>query len=550
MAPELNLRAAGPARSLLALLIAALACGRLQPPAVVTPAPAAAAQPATLPLASTPSAPTPTPSVEAGAILVHPGPQLYSGDLVSLAVAGPPEWLGAVATIFLDGPEGRPLASGPIVAFGLGGRAQATFWWAWDTAGLAGAQSLTAVVAHSVGGAPLATLTQTVELRPAGERPEPEPRADWAQSESACCIFHYLTGTAAARDIAQIEAEADRAFARTADKLEVAPAGKAVFTLLSRLIGQGGFTNSEIYLTYTDRNPAGLDLPTALAHEAVHLLDREITTARPAFLAEGLAVYLAGGHYRPEDLDRSAAALLSLGRYLPLPALARDFYPAQHEIGYLEAGAFVKYLVDRFGWERFRGLYASFEAGEDESAMLSDGLRSAYGLPLEALEADWLSGLRARPPDPEAARLLQLKLNLYEAVRGYQQQDDPDAYFLTAWLPDGPTARRLGASADFVRSPRAAENIALEVMLTEAEAALAQGRAGPAQALIESVEAVLAAGGQFADPLAARYLRSVAELAARGYEAQRIDLDGAAPRAVAVREWPTLETVPLYNSGP
>ncbi len=543
---------------LLPLLLATLACSTLLPAATPTRPPATAfpptAFPSLTPRATRPpaAAPVPTepPASPPGDILFQPGPFLYSGDLVSLAVVGQPAWRNAQVTVFYGDPsDGVPVSNGAFGTFGLGGRPQATFWWAWDTAGLTGDQTLTAVVTPAAGGAPLATLTRTVKLWPADQRPQPEPQARWAQAESACCVFHYLTGTAAARDIDSIKTEADEAFTRLEAALGVQPRAKVAFTFLSRLLGHGGFADDEIYITYIDRNPAGLDLPTVFVHEGAHILDRQITEARPAMLAEGLAVFVAGGHYHPEDLQRRAAALLTLDRYIPLRDLARDFYNAQHEIGYLEAGAFIQYLVEAYGWEQFRAMYAAFPANVDDARMVADGLAAHYGRPLEALEAEWLARLRAQPADPDEAAHLRLTLALYDTLRRYQQLNDPAAYFLTAWLPNGPEARRRGVTADFLRSPHAAENIALEAMLAAAEQALTRREFAAAEDLITAVNRVLEARNLFFDPLAARYLRAVTDLAARGYELQTLELAGAGPQAWAIRDWPTLENIPLYNSG-
>jgi hypothetical protein len=509
-------------------------------PSFVTPVP-------TTPYPSLPPTLPPVVSLIGDVVTFHPGPQYYTGDILSLAVAAEPTWHEARVSIHLGEAAGPIIAAGSFGSFGIGGRPQATFWWAWDTAGLQGAQTLTVVVRPAAGGEALATSSQTVTLLPADQRPMPEPLARWALAESACCIFHFLTGTAAARDIDQIRAEADQAFERVEQALRVQRLGKVNFTLLSRLLGHGGFASGEIYLTYVDRNPAGLDLATVFAHEGTHILDRQIADRRPTMLTEGLAVFVAGGHYHPEDLDRRAAALLALDRYIPLAELARDFYTAQHEIGYLQAGALVKYLVDTYGWEKFRGLYAAFQPADDQARMLAAGLQAHYGLSLAALEAEWLAHLRAQPAAPADVEHLRLTIALFDALRRYQQVNDPAAYFLTAWLPDGPEARQRGVVADFVRSPRAPENIALEAMLATAERALTREDYPAAEALIRAVNAVLETRNLFFDPLATRYLHIVMDLAAQGYEAQTIDLTGPTPALTAIRAWPTLETV-TYNS--
>jgi hypothetical protein len=204
--------------------------------------------------------------------------------------------------------------------------------------------------------------------------------------------------------------------------------------------------------------------------------------------------------------------------------------------------------VDEYGWERFRAMYASFQQAPSQSRTLEGGLAAHYGKSLSEMEAEWLAHLRALPPDEDQIEDLRLTIDLFDTLRRYQQINDPSAHFLTAWLPDGPSARERGLVADFLRSPRAPENIALESMLAAAEQALARGDFAAVEALLFSANSVLDAGGLFADPLAARYLRAVNDLAQQGYEAQTIDFSDPEPRITAIRDWPHLETV-TYNSG-
>jgi hypothetical protein len=283
-------------------------------------------------------------------------------------------------------------------------------------------------------------------------------------------------------------------------------------------------------------------------HEGTHVLDRSLAKTRPTIMTEGLAVYVAGGHFKPEDLDKRAAALLTLGRYIPLTDLTNNFYSSQHEIGYLEGGGFITYLVNTYGWARFKTFYGLFQDAPSQAEMLDAALRANFGKGLSDIEAGWLVHLRSLPPDEDQIEDLRLTIELYDTLRRYQQVDDPAAYFLTAWLPDGPEARQRGIVADFVRHPDAPENIALEAMLAEAGQALAAGGFDTTETLLASVNAVLDARNLFLDPLAASYLEIVTRLEATGYEAQTITLSRDIATVTAIRDWPALETLTLTRT--
>ncbi len=563
-------------RFLLFLLSLTVACGLL-PRAGVTPTvpPTAISTATRLPATSAPSAtlrpsptttytplpPTPTATVRsaddrliADDVIFHPDPHLYSGDIVSLEVLAPapppPGWEGAAVKIYLDDASGEPLAQNNISRHGLAGRLQATFTWVWDTRGRVGPQTVLVEVApNAVEGvaATPQTLAVTVDLLPAPQRPAPEPEAEWARVETGCCIFNYLTHTAAARDLDGIRAQADAAFAYIESVLGVHREQKVVFTLASKLIGHGGFASGEITLSYLDRNPAASDLYSLFVHEGTHILDRQIATTKPTIMTEGLAVFVAGGHYRAEPLQQRAASLLALNRYLPLEALANGFYTAQHEIGYLEAGAFIQYLVERFGWERFRSMYANFHNAPTDAQMLDAALQAQYGQGLDALEADWLTALEALPPDPDQVDNLRLTIELYDTLRRYQHDLDPSDYFLTAWLPSGQGARERGITADFLRHPSAPENLALETMLVAAADAIGAKNFAGASLLLAGVNTALEARSLAASPAAAEHLAVVKQVLAAGYEPQRISLSGVQAHVTAIQHWPRLDPLLLQR---
>ena len=279
-------------------------------------------------------------------VIAHPDGPLYVGDQVSFEVLAPacPGEPGRQCPGRLPGAGTR---QGRLCAFRDGQRNQATLWWVWDTRNLKpGRYTLTFTRLPDN-----LTWTETFSLRPENQVPPPQPGAHWASITTTCCIIHYITGTAAARDIAALGREADQESAAVAKQIGIKLDKPIDVILMSRVVGQGGFTAGSVYLSYLDGNYTGDEMPILFHHEFVHYYDASAGGKyRPSFFEEGLAVYLSGGHFKPEPLVARAAALLTLGWYIPLTTVANDFYNQQHDISYLEAATLVKYMLDTYGW--------------------------------------------------------------------------------------------------------------------------------------------------------------------------------------------------------
>lgn len=469
---------------------------------------------------------------------LHPDGELYAGDKVSIEIIAPEEVNaeGLRAEVRLETPGGEQTDTSKFEGFGIAGRSQATLYWVWDTTGLqAGDYPITYTIQPRG-----PSWSETVTLLPASDIPPPEPEAHWAEATSECCTLHYITGTAAQRDIDRLLELSDTLVEKVSGELKADYKDRVSITLLPRVLGHGGFTAQDISISYLDRNYAGSSPEIVLNHELVHALDSQLSgDMRPTLLMEGLAVYLSGGHFKPEPLLPRAAALLDLGGYLPLDTLIDNFYPSQHETGYLEAGALVEYMVDTWGWEPFSDFYRDIHPGPEggdsakrwsQSEAMDAALHEHFQISLSELENRFLQALRAEPVTEELRQDVRLSIRQYDAIRRYQQLLDPSAYFMTAWLPDGKSMRQKGIVADFLRHPSALPNVVLETMLASADAYLRAGDYPEAQKHLESIEASLArveVGEEYpiaADALARDYWAVGSLLLADGYQAQRIDL--------------------------
>ncbi|MGB9722419.1 MAG: hypothetical protein ACP5OO_05875 [Chloroflexia bacterium] len=546
----------GPAVWITGLLLVSLlpaACGGGRPAFSETPAKAP-----TL-LSLEPSPPAADLWLAPGDVLVYPGPERYSGDILSFDVT--PRNIGsippsAIALRLYHRTNGQRevIAEGSVGFPAYDGQPRARLIWAWDTHGLVGEQTLVAwldpddLIQEGDEDPTNNLLTFTLYLSPAVELPPPERGAAWMTETTACCTLHYLSGSAAARDMSTITVAVEEAFAGVAGRLGVSSPEPLEIYFLSRVIGQGGYAYGQVAVSYLDRHYAGLDLRLVLRHEIVHVLDaRLFQVYPPALLREGLAVYLSGGHYKEEPIPRRAAALLPTGRYIPLETLAGDFYAQQHEVAYLEGAALIAYLVDTYGWEHFLRFYASFEKDLDPVPALEQALEENFGRGREETEEAFRAWLEAHPPTSEQVRDLEDTVRLFEAMRRYQERYDPGAYWWSGWMPDPAEGEERGIVADFIRHPRAPENLALEAMLIAAQESLRAGRLTQAEALLDGIERVLESGA-FSGRPEADYLALVEAAQKAGYEVQRISLDGGQATVWAVARWPHLEKLTFQRT--
>jgi hypothetical protein len=477
--------------------------GTPTPRETATSAPEATASPSPSPLPQETVAPTPTISEqdEAFRVRFHPDWALYVGDQVSIEVIAPTllELSESRVSVRVTAPVELQLGEGGFGAFGIGGRSQATFIWAWDTRELDPGIYAVQFQVEPQG----TTWEELVELRPQEAMIPPEPWASWSRAESDCCIIHYVTGTEGERDLEWLIEAADRQALLAAQRMGTDFNEPVEITILPRVLGHGGFAGREISVSYLDRNYAGSEFEMVLHHEMIHILDGRLGGAlRPSILVEGLAVYLSGGHFKPEPLMQRAAALLEIPAegegdesvwYIPLRELADEFYPAQHEIGYLQAGAMVQYMVERWGWDAYSNFYRDIQPQENgtPSNAIEDALLRYFDMTLDQLEQDFLEVLRHELVTAEHIEDVRLTVVYYDTLRRYQRLMDSSAYFRTAWLLSNEEMRSRGIVADYVRRPMNPENIALEMLFIGAQEHFASGRYAETQRVLDSINAAL-----------------------------------------------------------
>jgi hypothetical protein len=459
------------------------------------------------------SSPVSDPHLKPDDVLLLPQP-LYEGDRLSIdIVPSIPvdfDWGSDALSVTLTHPSAERMTAA-VAPLGLGTVPRARFYWLDDPLS-AGTLFYTFTLQLSDGvfdhDLENNQLVVPLSVLPRETLPPPEPVAQWAVTETAGFLLHYLTGSAAERDLSTIITTSMQAHSAVSgqfdamDAMSISPSPDVADValdvyLLDRVVGQGGYASGDwVAISYTDRNYAPVSLDVVLRHELAHALDHRVgCDGAPAMLREGLAVVLAGGHYRREALQAKAAALYETPRYVPIVKLVEDFYMHQHEIGYLEAGAILDYLIRQRGWGIVPELCRATSSADGDDAVRWEAALAETGLVgSTALERQWHNWLHNSNVTSYDARLLQLELNLMDMMRDYQLAYDPAAHFLRGILFSPADARRLGIVADFVRRPRTSEAITLEMLLAMGQEAVTQGDVLMGEILLSELREAMALG--------------------------------------------------------
>lgn len=401
----------------------------------------------------------------------HPDDELRTGDLVSIEVTTTRQGINFSHQTVSVNWKNQSIGKATFGNTG-NGSFNAALQWAWDTKGLApGDYQLTFTVLPAG-----ITWTQTVTLH------DPLPDAglyQWKTVQTDCCVVNYISHTAVEKDLSQILSIVQTRAEQAAIALHTTlPVDKIVINLIPRTLGQGGFTTDEIFVSYPDQPISDADFGQVLEHEMIHRLDAGLGGKyRPIFFVEGLAVYTTGGHYNKEPLIGRAAALYRLGWYIPLGYLADNFYPSQHETAYLEASTVIAYMVDTWGWTAFSSFYRDILASnQGDAAAIDKALQAHFSITFKQLEDRYISMLENQPVNPDLENDVRYTLELYDAMRFYQQELDPSAYYRQLWIPNVKDARTRQIVEDYLRHPQAPINQQIEGILAAASQDLRSGR--------------------------------------------------------------------------
>jgi hypothetical protein len=521
-------------------------------PPLESRAPTPSAPPATPAPAST-ATPPPEPRIEVGAAS---GPRTISFALRGQAPRGATEALlwydtsagHAIRRIPLNGAETisasvtiTPTQEGLTLTEPLDGGLD--YWWA-----VRDRQGTIVRRAASLDLPPkLAALAHTTPVTAPAQ-------VAWVERATQHFRLRAPPDTAAARDLGRLAEVAEASYGQATHVITATgPVSISVY-MVPRVFWQGGVaygSNGPLVISYLDRNYAGVESWTYLVHEVTHALGDHMLPRGAevgGLLGEGVAVYTTGGHYGLEPLDAWAAALAASDRYVPLCRLRYDFYNAQHEVAYAEGASFTKYLIQTYGLEAFRRMYAAQQPqrgqpGGVDAFCAADNRRGIAPTNKDAgaLEQDWLAHLKTIQPTDQQRRSWDLTVRFFDTMRRYQELLDKPARD----LPPPPASWDRATAAKFLNAASGRRAVVLETMLGTIEPALRRGDLAHADALLDAVDASLSASGVLSSSLARDY-DSIAGLVEAQARALRRGDEAALARTLAA---PSLATTLPFTTG-
>src|SRR3990172_612177 len=188
--------------------------------------------------------PTPTPAdiwIDPSGVRVYPAGGLYSGDTLSFEIEahnGGDDDRSNVPVV-VDWEAG---SADSRIDLPRGGSGSTDLLWVWDTGSLVRTQMITVTIDpdNETGDPDPGNNVAVIHVDLAPGLPANEVGAEWQTVPRDCCPFRFISGTAAARDIAAIARIADEALAFVEDRLDVRRRDRLEGYLIDRGLGHGG----------------------------------------------------------------------------------------------------------------------------------------------------------------------------------------------------------------------------------------------------------------------------------------------------------------------
>ncbi len=264
---------------------------------------------------------------------------------------------------------------------------------------------------------------------------------------------YYKKNSAAERDIDKIIDERDSGYDEICKFLAIEPDMRITLIFFEDMVTK---------LSETGHQGAGLARGTMIVevynkemyldpfHETTHILTNSFGRP-PAIFREGLATYMSERLGSPalkefgggkSSLYERARELRNKGDWIPLEELLTytQIGPgwSRPPVAYPEAGAFVKFLIDTYGKEKFLQAYKSLTNAKIKSVLKQNKakLKTIYGFAPADLEKQWIETLETQNAEPAGAvvspRIEAAAKVLREFLNCIKHKDFEQAWKLTS----------------------------------------------------------------------------------------------------------------------
>ncbi|HET6821359.1 MAG TPA: hypothetical protein VFH34_01855, partial [Anaerolineales bacterium] len=179
------------------------------------------------------------------------------------------------------------------------------------------------------------------------------------------------------------------------------------------------------------------------------------------------------------------------------------------------------YIADTYGQEKLWDVLSADDDTPDEQFIsLGDAIQSTLGISLDDFDRGLQAWLERNEPG-EQLDDLRLTIELQDLRRQYQDTYSPPPNIIFGQAADGVARPELLPVV--IREARALSNIAIELLIANAQRAIIAGAYAEAEELIKSIREVVTTG-DFEDPLAKEYLDIVVTAADAGYEVLTLNI--------------------------
>jgi hypothetical protein len=233
-----------------------------------------------------------------------------------------------------------------------------------------------------------------------------DTRFNWREAHADQATVYYRdgdgdTGQALLDQASKTEKRLTKDFGLTADR----PIKIYAYTRQQDLISALGGRPADAALTIgSDRIFVLAPSGTSAMNQALKALSREVGAAifaqktrnpysqAPQWLAQGFALYVGGEELTP-DYYKALQQVAQQNQLLPLKTLNGNFPNGDRDraLATVESLSAVKYMVDTYGADKMRSLFAAFRDGNT----VDDAVKKGLGVTFDQFETRWKNSLKS-----------------------------------------------------------------------------------------------------------------------------------------------------------